>query len=391
MIPHVILLFAAGALGFGLCEYKPTKKKEYLYISIVTVLMCAMIICRGENVGIDYDWIYRDIFLNINKNVNLGYIFSDANSYRSEPLFVLLNLAIAVVTDSPMVCFAVIGVLIVVLRTVFIAKYSPKAWISVFLYVALGFFSYSMCTVRQELAISMAMFSLPYLLDRKPIPYFAIILASGLMHNSLLMLIPIYFLVLIPPTKKWAIGLYSAGMLIIIIFSNNLLKIFTSTFKRFSFYSGDLTGGGVYLIGRNINTVIFWIVLLVVAAFFYKRLLAKDPKNMMLFNLYLFGTLVMTLTVKNFIFQRVALMLLPYSLILIAEIFDSLDFRKAPQMSVSKNMTGQKRSELKKKADDDKRMYYSILALFIFIAVMEFYFLMFANRLDLVPYVTFWM
>jgi len=389
MMPYVILLVAAGALGFGLCEYKPTKQKELLYLIIMTVVMCAMVICRGENVGIDYDFIYRDIFLSINNNNNLGYLLSPANSYRTEPLFVLVNMVCAAVSDSPMFCFAVFGVLIIVLRIVFIAKYSPKSWISLYFYISFGLFSYTMCTTRQELAISIAMFALPYIMDRKPIPYFVIIIAAGLMHNSLLMLLPLYWIVLIPPTKKWAIGLYSGGLLFLLLFSHDVIYWFTGIFKRFSYYHEG--SGTFYLLGRPVITVIAFVAVMVVCCFFYKRIVEADSRNMILFNLYLFGTLVMIPVVKNFIFQRVAHMLLPFAIMLIAVIMASVDFRSSELAASDKKLPNNKRYELKKKADDDKRMYYSILALFMFIGALEYFMQMNTNRLDLVPYVTFWM
>ncbi len=389
MIPYVILLVAAGVLGFGLCEYKPTRQKEHLYLIIMTVAMCAMVICRGENVGIDYDFIYRDIFLTVNDNLSLGYLFSPANAYRTEPLFVLVNMAVAAVSDSPMVCFAVFGVLIIVLRTFFIAKYSPKSWISLYFYISFGLFSYTMCTTRQELAISIAMFALPFIMDRKPIPYFAIVIAAGLMHNSLLLLLPLYWIVLIPPTKKWAIGLYSGGLLFLLLFSHDVIYLFTGIFKRFSYYhEGE---GTFYLIGRPLITIIAFVAVLVICSFFYKRIVERDPKNMILFNLYLFGTLIMIPVLKNFIFQRVAHMLLPFVIMLIAVIMESIDFRGSAIAAADKKLPNNKRYELKKKADDDKRMYYSILALLIFIGALEYFMQMNTNRLDLVPYVTFWM
>ena len=206
MMPYVLLLAAAGALGFGLCEYKPTKQKEVICVTAITAMMCLMAVCRGETVGVDYGFIYRDLFLLFDKQ-GFDYLLSSANSYRTEPLYVLLNMLIGFITDSPMVCFAVLSVLIIVLRSIFIVKYSSKPWISLYFYISFGFFSYALCTMRQELAISVAMFALPFAMNRKPLPYFAIILAAGLIHNSLLLLLPLYWLVLIPPTKKWAVGM----------------------------------------------------------------------------------------------------------------------------------------------------------------------------------------
>lgn len=386
MTAYVILLVVSGALGFVLCERNPSKKKDYAYMIIVTAMMCVMAALRSGSVGVDYEWVYRGYFETVCQNNNLGFVFSSANVYRSEFIYTLLNMAIAAVSHNPLAMWGAVSVVIIVLRSVFIAKHSSKMWLSTFLYISLGFFTYAMCTLRQELGISVAMFALPYLQKRKPIPYFAIMLIAGLCHNSLLILLPLYFVVMLPPTNKWVIALYSAGMLSIILFSEKMLALFTSTFTRFGFYAP----GNYYLKGRNVSTVFMWIVIMIVCALFYKRLIKRSQENLPLFNLCLFGALIMSLTVKHFVFQRVALMLLPYLIILIPEIVVSL----APTLDIAainaSTSNVQQRLKLKQTMLDDKRMFYSIMCLFLFIAVLEYFFLLHANRLLLVPYIPFW-
>ena len=46
-------------------------------------------------------------------------------------------------------------------------KHSSIVWLSVFVYITFDFFGYALCTLRQELAISIALFGIPFLQDRK--------------------------------------------------------------------------------------------------------------------------------------------------------------------------------------------------------------------------------
>lgn len=389
MIPYVVLLTISGALGIIFCERKPSLKKEYIILGIMTLIMCFMAAIRSGSVGVDYDWVYRDYFLTVCQS-DFSFLFSPQNMYRSEPVYTLLNMAVSIFTHEPLVLWGTASVVIILLRVIFILRNSSKIWLSVFCYIGLGFFSYSMCTLRQELGISVAMFALPFLQKRKPIPYFLIILLAGLCHTSLFILVPIYFLVTIPP-NKWMIGLYSVGTLSVILFSVPILAWFTTTFTRFAQYAP----GSYYMKGRNFNTIAIWIIIMVIAALLYKKLIERDQKNLVLFNLYLYGTLLMSLTAKHFVFQRVALIFLPFVVMLIPEMVQSM----SPSPELLAQLEGlkkgsineQKRFALKRELSDSKRMNYSIMALLIFVTVLEYLFLLYANRLLLVPYIPFWM
>ncbi len=389
MLPYVILLMISGVLGIVICERNPSPKKELLTLGITTLLMCTMAALRSGSVGVDYDWVYRDYFLTVSKH-GFSFMLSAENLYRIEPIYGLLNQAVALFTDNPLVLWWTASIVIILLRIIFIWKYSSKIWLSIFCYIGLGFFTYALCTLRQELGISVAMFALPYLQKRKPWPYFVIILLAGLCHSSLFILLPVYFLVVIPP-NKWMIGLYSVGTLAVILFSEVLLAWVVKLVPRFSIY----TPGSYYLKGRDVNTVIIWIIIFLIAALLYKKLLERDKSNLVLFNLFLYGTLIMSLTVKHFVFQRVALIFLPFSVMLIPEMVQCLlpkpDRLNTLDSVKGSKLNGQQVASLKRELKDAVRMHYSIMGLLMFLVIIEYLFLLYANRLLLVPYTPFWM
>lgn len=372
-----------------ICERHPSPKKELIVLGVMTLLMCAMAALRSGDVGVDYDWVYRDYFVTVTQH-NFSFLFSPENMYRVEPIYGLLNLIVALFTDNPLAIWWTASVVIILLRVVFIWKYSSKIWLSIFCYIGLGFFTYALCTLRQELGISVAMFALPFLQKRKPLPYFVIILLAGLCHSSLFILLPIYFIVTIPP-NKWMISLYATGFFVVLFFSETFLKWFITLVPRFASYAPD----SYYMKGRNFNTVIIWIILLLIASLLYKKLLARDKNNLVLFNLYLYGTLIMTLTAKHFVFQRVALILLPFSILLIPEMVQCLlplpDLLEALDEAKGTRLNGQQVAALKHNLKDAKRMYYSVMGLLMVLTIVEYLFLLYANRLMLVPYLPFWM
>lgn len=389
MLPYIVLLIFSGVLGFLFCEHKPSLKKELFVLGFMTLLMCVMAALRSGSVGVDYDWVYRDYFLAVREH-GFAYMLSADNLYRVEPLYGLLNQVVALLTGNPLVLWWTASVVIILLRVFFIWKYSSKAWLSIFCYIGLGFFTYALCTLRQELGISVAMFALPFLQKRKPLPYFLIILLAGLCHTSLFILLPVYFIVTIPP-NKWMISFYSICFFTVVFFSEIILQWIIKLVPRFAQYTPD----SYYMRGRNINTVIIWIVILLLASLLYKKLLERNKNNLVLFNLFLYGTLIMSLTVKHFVFQRVALIFLPFSVMLIPEMVQCLLPASSLQnmLDNAKNhkLNGQQLAALKREQKDCIRMHYSIMGLLIMLVILEYLFLLYANRLLLVPYTPFWM
>lgn len=389
MLPYIILLIISGVFGGLLCEHKPSPKKELIVLGTMTLLMCVMAALRSGSVGVDYNWVYRDYFLAVREH-GFSYMLSADNLYFVEPLYGLLNQVVALFTGNPLVLWWAASVVIILLRVFFIWKYSSKAWLSIFCYIGLGFFTYALCTLRQELGISVAMFALPFLQKRKPLPYFLIILLAGLCHTSLFILLPVYFFVTIPP-NKWMIGLYSAFFFSVVFFSEIILQWVIKFVPRFAQYTPD----SYYMKGRNINTVIIWVVMLLLASLLYKKLMERNKSNLVLFNLFLYGTLIMSLTVKHFVFQRVALIFLPFSVMLIPEMVQCLlpasNLQNMIDNAKSNKLNGQQLAALKREQKDSIRMHYSIMGLLITLVVLEYLFLLYANRLLLVPYIPFWM
>lgn len=182
----------------------------------------------------------------------------------------LLTYLFSLVTKDAAIYMALIPVFIIIPRAITIYKQSCSIWFSVFVYISFGFFGYSMCTLRQELAISIMLFA-AYLKDRKILPYMVIIVIAASFHKSLWLMVPVYFLVVIPLNWK-SISFYAAGTLFVLIFSVPILGFVTQyVFKAY-------TPGSYYTRGRSFDTALMILVFLVVALLMKKRVLTRDPK-----------------------------------------------------------------------------------------------------------------
>ncbi|MEM1484926.1 EpsG family protein [Oscillospiraceae bacterium PP1C4] len=389
MVTYNLLLLFVTLLGFSFCEIKKSKNRDIIFLCMVSVAMIVMSSLRADTVGVDYK-PYAEYFQTVCQN-DFAFLFSDANIYRTEPGYGVLNYMISLFSHNTYLFMGVASILIVGLRAIAIYKYSSSIWISMFVFVSFGFFGYSLCTLRQEIAISIALFAIKYLQDKKPIPYFLIVILAAMFHKSLWILIPIYFIAHIPLNWK-SLSVYGAGTLFILLFSVPILNFITQYI--FKHYTED----NYFLRGRDFNTAYIPLILFLVVMILQKRILKRNSKNIVLINFICYAGLLFILTLKHFIFQRLALIFLPAALFLIPEILNAVDvdeskYEELGQLEIggktNKKQLLQKRGKLKSELHDAKSMYYAAIGFILFGGFVYQLFLLNANRLLIVPYVTF--
>lgn len=369
MTVYLILLLFCALFGIFAAE-NHGKRSEYICVILIAAIMCALAALRSGDVGVDYIYVYRDYFLAVRENLHPDFIFSPDNLYRREFLFTLFNMAVALFTDEPLVLWGISSTVIIILQTVFFLRYSKKPWLSLYLFIALGFFGYSLCYIRQMLAVSVAFYALPFIERKKPLQCFAVLLAAGFIHNSALLLIPIFILALLPFNRLTA-ALYAACYGIMLLFSDELILLFTKIIPRFSLYVEN----GVFSRGSSFKYALLWAVTMLVLLICYPRVKAVYNNTQPLFNLCLFGTFVIMLITRSYMYQRLSLILLPFFTLLIAE--------AAAAFSPDNSAVGSN-------PDDEKRFYYTLLVLFMIIALLQFFFCCNTDTLGVYDYSPFW-
>lgn len=388
MAPYLVLLFLSGVTGFFLCELKKSKGRDLLLLALVTVAMCTMASLRAASVGVDYQ-PYVDYFQGMCEQ-DASFLFSEANGYRKEVGYTLLNFVVSRFTQNSFVFMGISSSLIIILRSIAIYRFSSSVWVSVFVYISFGFFGYSLCTVRQEMAISVAFLALSFLQNKKILPYMALIILAGTFHKSLYLLIPIYFVANLP-LNKIILSVYGAGTLLVLLFSEEIID-FTGKYIYESYQPGSY-----YMRGRNYSTAFIPVVLFFVALIMKKALLKRNPKNIVLLNFSCYAAALFVITLKNFIFQRVALIFLPAALFLIPEMINALavdeskyaELQKENMDRTKKKQSLQKLGALREQRKSELTLYYTSMGLILAGCILYFLFLLVANRLLIVPYVTF--
>lgn len=387
MTPYILLTVFAGGIGYFLCEHKKSRRRDELFLLLIAAVMIIMAALRGPTVGLDYEYVYKDYFLTAAQK-DFSFLLSAENLYRTEPGYGLLNLAVAMFTDNPLVLAATASALIIALRLVCIYRQSSMAWFSVFIYITFGFFGYAMCTLRQELGISVMLFALPYLQQRRIVPYMLIIALAATFHTSLWLMVPVYFIAALP-LNKITISLYSAGTVFVLLFSEPIIQFFIKLVPKYQAYAPD----SYFMQGRDFNTLFIPAIIFIVVCCMYQRILKRNAANIVLINFYTFATILFVLTMKHFIFQRVALLFLPVALFLLPEMVQSLllDENGYAISALASNVRSKAEElRIRKLQKTSIEMYRITLGMLMLAGAVYYLFLLSANRLDLVPYVTIW-
>lgn len=245
-----------------LCAYL-ARYKGYEFFLKISFFLIFLFLALRYNYGNDYS-SYINLFLNTNNKDSIDYL-DNTSHFESGWLF-LCRLF------EPLGFFAMVAVLAAFNCLVyyeFIRKYSPPDyyWLAVFLYVfdpAVMLVQSS--AMRQSLAISLFIFSINYIQNKKLIRYIFCIGLASLFHTSALILLPVYLLgVYNFKTNKSTIVTLFVFYIFLYLIGNSLIsyiKIFIESYLsqqyEFSEESGVLGTG----LGLIVSSILFLFVLI---------------------------------------------------------------------------------------------------------------------------------
>lgn len=181
-----------------------------------------------------YDrYIYAELFDGVADNIRSGQSISDLSIFKlygKELGYIELNAIIAKLTANRYIFILIVTLIIYALILYSMLKYTNRSPLVIVLFLGLWFF-FTFTYLRQVLAASIVWLAIRYAIDRKPIPYFAIVLLAFSFHNSAILFAPIYFL----PVKKPKV--WSVIAIMIACFAIGMTNIAGSLFEQY----GDIT------------------------------------------------------------------------------------------------------------------------------------------------------
>lgn len=243
------------------CGITRQKMLNRILIIAVFLLLFAVSACRIA-VGNDY-WVYREDFLLIEQNRHVSFEFGF--------VWVVRFLQSMLEHDKYLPVFAVFSFFTVLFFVRGMADQSEQFCFTVFLLMTGGYYFSSLNSVRYYLVLSVALYSIKYVLNSEWGKFVFCIALAATFHKSVLVVIPLYFLAS-RNWKKWHMLLLAAGCASLIIFQDFYRKII---FCFYPFYEGSMFDTGE----TSLTNIAKCAAVLVLSLIYYNTAIKGDKKN----------------------------------------------------------------------------------------------------------------
>lgn len=355
----IFLLFYASISYF----INKTNASRITFISLTTIHLIIVSGLRSINVGAD-TLVYREVFNSL-KNVPLNETFSVYRKF--EHGYQLLTYFFSNVFGSFNLYLFFISVFIYVVLGYIIYKFSLNPFFSYVLYIVLGLFDFNLSGLRQSLAMSIVLFSIVFLLNRKFIRFFLTILAASLFHKTALIFIVIYPLIYSPLNNLYK-KLYSVILLFLLLFGYKITEILITFFQE---------GYMSYVSGFNITKRFLIFFGLLVISWLIKYFKVNNKNNHLFDVLVIINSVTVLLELIggfSYLFTRLNMFNSQFIILLFPLIVDNLLSYILPQF----NYTTAKNIKL--------------FSLFFFITLIFIYYNNYlgANPHNILPYTFYW-
>ena len=224
----IMLLFGVVVFNHGY-TYNRKKFYSFFFFISISIVECFRSTSIGEDT-INYVSWFKDFCTD-------GWTISILEPRRYvEPGFKMLNLLIATFTSNEHIFVAIVAIIISLLFVSYLRFNSEDFLISVMLFFGLNFFVNSMTAFRQFIAMGIAFWMLPLLLNKQWIKVVLVAAASLLFHqSSIIHIISVIFVYFFRKNRK-TLGLIIVGECIAGGIIPILLNIFLKIFPKYDIY-----------------------------------------------------------------------------------------------------------------------------------------------------------
>lgn len=293
------------------CFHKPSKLKNFLFVLFAFTQLIIISALRYQ-IGYDYN-MYSNGFLFMR---NDGF---EVMSYKDWEIgFVFLTKVLALILPNNLFYMGFFSVITLIPAAIFIYHNSEIPWISTVIYVNTFLFFMTMNFVRQSVALSLVMLAWHFMKRNKFLPFIIIIIIASLFHQTVLIMIPIYFMIKMKVGIKQII-LYSFVLLWFYISSTGFIQIITSFFHEE--YSGSIfvTSGISY-----IYTLLPIIIILIALFLSHTSTINLTTENKYLINLTIITAMFSITSSKHALIERLSFYTLIFMVLLVPVIYRSV-------------------------------------------------------------------
>lgn len=199
MTIYFIIFFIAFAFAY-IAEKNLKSNKKILFYCFSFLAICIPSLLAGlraSGIGTDtqvyMDWVFREsVFMR-----NIADMLNFIEISGIEILYCFINYIVSRFTNNLSVIYFILEFIFLIFSYAACVKVSRKINIShsfSYLIFLLLFFNKSLNLCRQSLAMSICLFSIPYIIERDWKKFFALMLIAVGLHKSAILFVPLYFI-----------------------------------------------------------------------------------------------------------------------------------------------------------------------------------------------------
>ena len=256
----IYLVMLGFLVGYSLANTKEQRRSIY-YASVVFLLI--IFIAQDFSVSIDIAEYMRQYA--IIPTLTFGQMLT----HKFEIGYVLLCRLLEMTFESDRVLLLAMGVLILLPFGRFYDRESSQPMVALMAFVALGMYMHAIIFWRQLAAMAILTFAIPYIRQRKLLPFLLILLAAMSFHKTAVVFLWIYLIYNIPIGKWLLIG--CAGLAVVLgVFGNAIIDLgIALLYPKYALFPRLSIGGYTLL-------ALLWVVTLLSYWVFRQRM--DDPR-----------------------------------------------------------------------------------------------------------------
>lgn len=270
MIPYILILLFV--MSWILLEKKALNRKAF-WVPLISLSLFGSL--RSDSVGSDSKNYTRDF---VNK-INIEYF-----EFRSdnEMGFQFFHYIILALTKNYFWLFLIFSLLISYCYLSFFKKYSKDYFLSVFIFITFGFYTFYFNGLRQGIAMAITVLAIPFLVEKKFLNFSIIIGLASLFHKSALILILFYFIVNLKIKIEYKMLAVFLGSLVL---SRVIVQYFANLNEKYETYAQVSEKAGGYL------TLGFYFLIGCIIYIYIKNIKNESRYFMKLSEFYLYGVI----------------------------------------------------------------------------------------------------
>lgn len=252
---HLFVITIIILLAMLFFSKKQTLRKRRIYLILVFLILFFISAFRSVNIGNDtlsYAIMFQrfgkaDNIFTLDTNIEIGYI--------------VLNKILYSISSNPQILFIFTSLFILVTQLRFINKNSNMVWLSVYLFINLRLFYFTLSGLRQSIAMSIILLSYNFIKSKKPIKFFITVVIASLFHSSALVFLIIYPISKIKFSKKIIILEFIVGIFVYIGF-DYIINLGLKFFPKYSPYLTSVYFDGDVRLASILNLLVISVILI---------------------------------------------------------------------------------------------------------------------------------